>query len=320
MKNKKILFLAPKFYQYHSEIINAMESQGANVTYFPEMDHSVLYRISNKFSKTLEQYIKNKYIKDILQSIKQDMYDIVFVIRGGTLSPYSLEFMKDKLPKAKFVMYQWDSMKQSQYQSIIKYFDVLKTFDMSDSKKYNLEYLPLFYTKKYKDIALNKKDKEYDLVFYGAYHSDRLEIIQHMDKLFKENNLVFKHHLYITKLALARLLVTRKINLSDLDFFKTYSVSMDEIIDVYTKASAVLDVELSIQNGLTIRTFETLGANLKLVTTNKNIQEESFFNPQQIILINRDNINLDMQNFKNHQTSNNFEEFYIDNWLMNLLS
>ena len=48
--------------------------------------------------------------------------------------------MKKKLPKAKFVMYQWDSMEQSHYNSIIKYFDKVKTFDMSDSKIYNLNY------------------------------------------------------------------------------------------------------------------------------------------------------------------------------------
>jgi hypothetical protein len=316
---KNILFIAPKFYQYHTQIIEAMEDKGSKVTYFPEMNHSVIYRISNKFCKKLEQYIKNKYIDNILQSIEQDMYDIVFVIRGGTLSPYSLEYMHKKLPNAKFVMYQWDSMEQSKYQEIIKYFDILKTFDRSDSEKYNLEYLPLFYTKQYKDIALNKKEIFFDLVFYGAYHSDRLEIIKYMDNLFKSNNLIFKHHLYITKLALARLLVTRKIRISDLDFFKTYSVDMDEIIDVYTRSSAVLDIELSIQNGLTIRTFETLGANLKLITTNQNIKEEDFFDPQQIIVINRDNIELDMQNFKNNQTVNDFNKFYIDNWLSNLL-
>jgi hypothetical protein len=320
MKNKRILFVAPKFYQYHTEIINAMENKGAHVTYFPEMNHSLIYRISNKVSKRIEQYIKNKYIDNLLLSIEKNMYDIVFVIRGGTLSPYSLEFMKKKLPKAKFIMYQWDSMEQSQYQAIIKYFDVLKTFDKNDSIKYNIEYLPLFYTKKYKDIAINKKEKEYDLVFYGAYHSDRLEIVKRIDELFKNNKLIFKHHLFITKLALTRLLFTRKIKLSDLDFFKTYSVNVDEIIDVYAKANAVLDIELSIQNGLTMRTFETLGANLKLVTTNQNIKKEIFFNPEQIIVIDRNNIKIDIENLKQQAISNNFEEFYIDKWLMNLLS
>lgn len=320
MKDKNILFIAPKFYEYHTEIINVMESKGAKVRYYPEMNYSFIYRVANKICGKLEQYIKNKYIKNILQSIDKDMYNIVFVIRGGTLSSYSLEYMHKKLPNAKFIMYQWDSMKQSKYESIIKYFDVVKTFDIHDSKTYNLEYLPLFYTKKYKSIALNKKDKKYDLVFYGAYHSDRLEIVQYIDNLFKEHNLIFKHHLYITKLALARLLITRKIKLSDLGFFKTYSVSMDEIISTYTETNAVLDIELSIQNGLTMRTFEALGANLKLITTNQNIKEENFFNPQQIILINRDEIKLDIENFKTSVPPNNFDKFYIDNWLMNLLS
>ena len=44
----------------------------------------------------------------------------------------------------------------------------------------------------------------------------------------------------------------------------------------------IIDVQMAKQNGLTIRTFEALGFNKKLVTTNKNILEYDFYDPQNI--------------------------------------
>ena len=48
ISSKKILFIAPKFYGYHQEIIDYMESNGADVTFFAEDIYTPLYRFSNK--------------------------------------------------------------------------------------------------------------------------------------------------------------------------------------------------------------------------------------------------------------------------------
>ena len=318
---KKVLFVAPKFYNYHTQIIEALELQGYEVTFYPEMEHTLLYRVSNKLSKKIESYLTQKYIDSILQQTVQNEFDVFFVIRGGYFSPEWLEKLHLKLPLAKFIMYQWDSVRQNNYLPLVKYFDRVQTFDMVDAKEHSLEYLPLFYTKHYKNIQYEKKDTKYDLVFFGAYHSDRLEIIQYIDKLFKENGLHFKYHLFITKLALFRLLITRAISVRDLHYFKTYSVSMDEIIETYKESSAVLDVELAIQNGLTIRTMETLGANLKLLTTNGHIKEEPFYDSNVVMHIDRKDIAIDLDFFTNGQNDEDrVKEFYIESWLKNILS
>lgn len=313
---KKVLFVAPKFYNYHTQIIEALESQGYDVTFYPEMEHTLLYRISNKLSKKLENYLTQKYIDNILENTLQNEYDVFFVIRGGYFSTKWLKELHLKLPEAKFLMYQWDSTKQNDYLPLLKHFDRVSTFDMVDAKEYDLDYLPLFYTKQYKELAQEKKTKKYDLVFFGAYHSDRLDIIKHIEKLFYENGLNFKYHLFISKLALFRLFITRIIGFKDLHFFKTYSVPIDEIVEKYKETTAVLDIELSIQNGLTIRTFETLGANLKLVTTNEKIKKEIFYNTNYIMYIDRKNIKIDLDFFKKEKKiDNDFEEFYIESWL-----
>ncbi len=319
LSGKKILFIAPKFYTYHEEIIDFMKSKKASVTFYAEDIYTPLYRMSNKIFPSFANSIKDNYKSDILKSVSNDSYDLVFVIRGGILTPSVMENLKKKLPFAKFVMYQWDSNQQSKYESIIKYFDIVKTFDKEDAKKYGLEYLPLFYTKRYDDVAKNKQSRRYDIVFYGAYHSDRLESIKHIDEFCKKNNLIFRYHLYITKMAFFRLFCLRKIKIQDLQYLKTYSVKIDDILDIYKKSFAILDIELNIQNGLTMRTFESLGAQLKLITTNINIKNEPFYNDKNITILNRNDLKIDLEFFQNDFIADvNFQKYLFENWFNSL--
>lgn len=319
LSGKKILFIAPKFYSYHTQIIHYMESKNALVTFYPEDIYTPLYRAAKKLLPFLARAIKKRYLDGILESVSPNAYDTVFVIRGGILTPDAMETLKTKLPNAKFVMYQWDSNQQSNYEPIISYFDHVKTFDKEDAKRYGLEYLPLFYAHRYKEIAEHKQPKQYDIVFYGAYHSDRLEIVKFIDAFCQANGLTFKHHLYITKMALFRLLCFGILKFKDLDYLKTYSVGMDEILNVYKKSFATLDIELNIQFGLTMRTFEALGAGLKLITTNKNIQDEPFYNDQNITILDRNHLHIDLDFFKTDFLSDlAFERYLFENWFNNV--
>ena len=318
INNKKILLLAPKFYFYHAEIIKSLESLGAKVTFYPEMEYSLFYRLIKKISHSTEKLLAERYMRRVLAEVSLNTYDIIFVIRGCALTPLSLKCMHGFFPNAKFVMYQWDSMRQNNYRSIIEYFDYVYTFDMVDATEYNLAYLPLFYIKTFQKVY--KKRKIYDLVFHGAYHSDRLEIVKFFYEKCKKGDFNFKSHLYISKLALLRLVISGCISIKDIKFFKTQVISFNEIVESYRKTFAVLDVELSIQDGLSMRTFEALGSNLKLVTTNGNIKAESFYSSDRIMVIDRKNLNIDVNFFRsNIVDSQDFKEFSIDSWVGKVL-
>jgi hypothetical protein len=320
INGKKILFITPEFYGYHLEIIKTMKNSGASVDFFAEDITTLFFRIMSKLSSGYVQYAKGRYLNKILNSIKTDAYDIVLVIRGSILTTDSLEMLKKKLPSAKFVMYQWDSNRQGYYKNKIKFFDVVKTFDLYDAKQYDIEYQSLFYTQSYKDISTIKKYIKYDLVFYGAYHSDRLEVIKKVDKFCTVNNLVFKHHLYITKLSLLKNFLMRYIKFSDLKFLKTYKSGNSDILNSYSKARCVLDIELNIQSGITMRTFEALGSGVKVATTNSYIAKDPVYSPDNICIIDRENPAIDLNFLKVEFKSNPvYEKYYIDNWLDNIM-
>ncbi len=321
LENKKVLFIAPVFYQYHTEIIKTLKLFGAEVIFLPEMRQSLWFRLSQKISSKLQAVIESKYRQWILNEIKEDEFDLVFIIRGGYFDVAFLQALKRKLSQARFVMYQWDSVSQNNYLPLIPYFDHVQTFDMKDAERYQLDYLPLFYTDEYAALRTQKQNKQYDIVFYGAYHSDRLEVIKAVSALCKQQGLVFKSHLYITKLALMRLLVTGVISYKDKQFLKTYSVPSNDIIEAYKRTTAALDIELAIQDGLTIRTFEVLGAGLKLLTTNDNIRQEAFFDSKKMMIMDRHNVVVSPAFFESRDKSEevSFEQYHIKNWLRNAL-
>lgn len=319
LNGKKVLFIGPRFFGYEQEIKKEIKNLGAEVDFFPEKDETMIYRIAKNFSSSWFETIKTNYLNFILKKVTKD-YDYFFLIRGEIITKVFLKKLKEKLPNAKFIMYQWDSSKNNpNYLQIMDMFDKVTTFDMVDAKKLNIYYLPLFYISSYQNLKLNDTRK-YDIVFFGSYHGDRLDIIKKVDEECERLKLSFKYHLYISKLALIKKIFSRTIKLSDLIYFSTKGVNNIDIIEHYKKTKSVLDIESYGQNGLTMRTFEVLGSGLKLITTNSNIKNESFYNERYIFILDRNEIGIKNEmifndNDNNDNNDNNINNYSIESWI-----
>ena len=68
-------------------------------------------------------------------------------------------------------------------------------------------------------------------------------------------------------------------------YFTLSSLNRDQCLDILKKSKAVIDCPIPNQNGLTMRTFEALALNTKLITTNKNIKEYEFYTENNIYVV-----------------------------------
>jgi hypothetical protein len=88
-------------------------------------------------------------------------------------------------------------------------------------------------------------------------------------------------------------------------------------------SKAIIDIEHPKQKGLTIRTFEVLGKEIKLITTNKNIIEYDFYNEANISVIDRNNPVID-DNFLNKPyqplSPKLYYKYSIDGWLEDIFA
>ncbi|HHA1983717.1 TPA: hypothetical protein ACOED4_004740, partial [Enterobacter ludwigii] len=87
--------------------------------------------------------------------------------------------------------------------------------------------------------------------------------------------LVFFYKKYITR-------EIKKVALKDVSF---KSLKEDDVISVVVNSKCILDISHPLQQGLTMRSIETLGAKRKLITTNKSIINYDFFDENNILVV-----------------------------------
>ena len=108
--------------------------------------------------------------------------------------------------------------------------------------------------------------------------------------------------------------------MSDLKYITVGRISQERIIEAYSNASAVLDIEHHKQNGLTMRTLEVLGAGLKLITTNKNIRKEDFYSESNVLIIDRGMPNIDKDFLLRRSNIPLSKKYSIESWIKCIFS
>ena len=328
---KKILFICPKTFNYESEIKSELELMGSEVTYFNDKPFNnifliILLRIAPKL---LWGNAKNIFLEK-LSSHKNDNFDIIFIIKGEGVSPNLLRWFKINYSQAKLVLYLWDSV--SNVKNVVEkfsFFDKIASFDPIDCETYkNVKYRPLFFLESYKNKYGTPGN---GLFFLGTLNGDRRLVVSKVNNFVKDQ-INFEFWLFVrSNLEMVLLKIHKAIN--KFLGIKYYEIPSNRLIrKAMTSAQinskiesclAVLDIQHPKQTGLTMRTFEVLASGKKLITTNKSIQNEIFFDPTIIQIIDREKPDFDLDFFNND--CNKMPDFFFKNysckgWLIDIFS
>lgn len=326
LDNKRVLFLSVSFFGYQAEIKRAMERMGAIVDYFDERPANTFFvkamiRVNRNF---LAGYI-DKYHKRIIDQTRNNQYDFIFITKGEAISSSTVKILRETHPKAKFVIYHWDSISNNQNAiSTLPLFDRVFSFEKPDCQKLGMEFLPLFFLEEYRDVAKNKNKRDIDLLFIGTAHSDRYRLIQNIAGQFTIRGL--KHFFYI---YFPSPILYYKMKLSDKSLrgtkksdFQYRSISREQILDIYKRTEIIVDIQHPRQTGLTMRTVEVLGSARKLITTNAHIKEYDFYDDNNILVVDRKNpvITDDFLNAPYMEIpAHVYEKYSINSWLKTIL-
>jgi hypothetical protein len=233
--------------------------------------------------------------------------------------------MRRKFPKAKFILYLWDSVKNVKtIRSKFKFFDRLFSFDSKDVKRYSqLEFLPLFFINDFLFDKLSELDTHYDFAFIGTLHSNRFsELLKFFKFIKKLNSRVFLH-LYVQtrfQFYFFRYLINLT-NIFPLNSVRLEKISQSEIIKIYKTTKVVVDFSHPKQSGLTMRTIECIGLNKKIITNNNEVKNYSFYNSNNIFLF-EERKTRDLKLFLAQQTLpyQNKLSYNIDNFISTLFN
>jgi hypothetical protein len=285
---KKVLFIGPQFFGYEILILEGLKEKGFEVDFLPDRPFvSPLMKAVTRFRRQWIIPFADKFYLDSIKDLKSDSYEYVFVVQGEGLSLNTLSNLRTVFHSARFIWYLWDSLRNKKLLvPNIPMFDKCFTFDKQDADYYGINFRPLFYAPGFSAGA--SKNFKYELSFIGTMHSDRYEIISNLIRQLPENARYFWYfYLQAPWVFWLKKITNSSFYGVSIDRFKFTPLKKNEVEDVFFESFAILDIEHPKQTGLTMRTFEALGAKKKLITTNQHVKNYDFYHPDNILVINR---------------------------------
>lgn len=288
LRGKKILLIAPVFFGYETHIRSELVRRGAIVDYLPDRPFSSpILKALIRFAPLLTQPFSNLFFTKRFSELSNQNYDYLFVIQGESLGPSSIKLAKKLFPNASAILYLWDSIANKKATiKKIPFFNRVISFDRSDAQEYELSYRPLFFVDAHSGQKVVNK---YLMSFIGTAHSDRYKICKEVRRVTpKDAKLFFYLYLQAPWVYFVRKVTKPSFWQSSMNEFEFQPLSKEVVSRVFEESFSVLDIEHPKQRGLTMRTFDVLAKEKKLVTTNSSIKNEDFYSPNNVLIINRE--------------------------------
>ncbi len=313
---KKILLVAPDNVGIIPVIVQHMQQKGlqTDLLEMEQFKNQFAYknwgqRIQNfflklLFKKNLKQQYFNQLVKNEIEN-KAAAYYAIVIIRPDFIDDENLTLLRNKTKN--FIAYYWDSICFFPRKvAIMPFFDVIYSFDNADCSKYNLNKLSTFYF--YEKKQVSPKYEVYNLTTLD----DRTVYIDTIGNLLSKMGVPFLLKGYTHKSNVYK-------NITPFNTVLDYTEMLKEI----AAANCLLEVQKENQQGLTLRPFEALGLQIKLITTNPIIKTYDFYNPNNILLIDKANINIPVNFFTTPYepiAEHIRQKYHVNQWIDTIMS
>ncbi len=296
LQNKNILIVMPKFYAYQSKMKEDLIARGANPHFYDEEPEKTKFLIMKNMESIFHKKdafgkFNRKLTEKILAEMPAGGYDYFLVIRGNVLDEQFVNDIKRGALKAggKSIYYSWDSFENMRHAGRIgQLFDWRGTFDSVDAASSDMGYelLPLFYSDDFDAEKLEMPtDYKYDYVSVSAFFPFRYRYFKAFKEANPDKKLCLKIYLNPSVYRGKKLKDPKLVKNLDMDIVSFEPFSPEAIRDLCKNSKAVLDLAHEQQQGLTMRTMETLGIKRKLVTNNIYLKDYEFYNETNDVIL-----------------------------------
>jgi hypothetical protein len=322
----RVLLITPQFYGAEKEIKSVLEILEYEVIWLENKEMPFDYHGTKskfKFLRRLYFFIFSpsvRYLRSELKNIKNFKFDILFTINAHCICPFLFRKLKKANPRFYSILYLWDSFEMYNWKNELRLFNKVYSFDPEDSKNFNLTYKPNFCIspdKIFSNAYTSTNEPIYDLFFVGKFSPVRLRILDKLEvlsetqavrlfiklypgyKIFLHNRTIYNFFRrfnfrniwfqnYTINYEAVEGILKRKYLLSD-------PISYPETQSKLSNSNVILDLPYEFQKGHSHSVIYALANGRKLITTNINITNENFYNPDQIHILNFNNPEFDFQ-------------------------
>jgi hypothetical protein len=219
--------------------------------------------------KIIGGHAKKSFREKVLkQRYKNQYFDQILVIHPQYLNKSTNKFLKSICDSYKTFFF--DSIKKMPEQKrVLSYFDTVFSYEKEDCDNYNFRFVTNFIPYEKPFILSSKLD-----FFMICSWDDRISIVQAIAAYLMDQNLKYEFIVFSKKQRTSTALevIYKKRNIQD-------------VINKMEHTKAFVDVQRSMQNGLSFRVFEAMGLRKKLITTNEDIATYDFYDKRNILII-----------------------------------
>lgn len=190
ISKKKLLFVSNGSPDRIIHILDAFENRSDLEV---EVEHLILETRKSSFIEKVFYKLKCPLDSDrlnerLLEKVKVLLPDILFIVKGNSIFPSSLKFIKSNFPEIKIVSWSLDDMYAWHNRSLfytfgLKYYDIVftsKSYNVSELYKIGakrVEFIYQAYSRKY-HFPKVPCEKSLDVLFIGFAERDRFEYLK----------------------------------------------------------------------------------------------------------------------------------------------
>lgn len=310
----KICLISFDYFDYDHFIVlelkkRNIEANHIDISKFHYKYSSFFERITNFFSKLfLNKNIKKlKTEPCIVENIKKlGHQDIILVIRPDTLSRST--HLQIKQCTERYITYIYDSCERFPINHLLDgIFDKIYSFDLYDCNKHKFTFITNYNYLEKRELNVDNKVK--NTIFIIVSIDERFAFLNKLANYFTANSIDFKFIVVAKKIP--------KDSNPNIIFINKH-LSVNDIAKELKNASIFLDLIRHNHNGLSFRVFEAMAMQRKIITTNNYIDQYDFYNPNNILIIDENNININCD-FLNTQymplEDAMYQKYTINNWV-----
>lgn len=262
------------------------------------------HRIHNSkiVNSVIQLPYKNKWYPKYFNNTFRNQLPICFIFNTRLMQyPYLQEYvvyLKNLYVDAKFVCFYQDLVEAhpgAEPNILFKLFDLVLSYDKGDSEKYGLIYHPTIYSNY---LVENDDDiPESDVYFIGVA-KDRLELI--LDVFYRLKKEGMSCDFYLSEVPNNNQIVEQGINYID-------KMSYIDNLKHVVRTKCILEIIQSKAKGSTIRTWEAIMYDKKLLTNNTSIIEDFYYDKNYVSLLDENNLDIEFLK-QNISYTNPFKE------------
>ena len=299
-------------------IVSTLQKQGHTVTHINFRDYkykypSILHKAYNFFLKAfLKRNLKLEHHgKKIIEELQKNnqIQDVILTIKGDFIDPKStLEFKKHS--KKTIAFFNDNIYRCPKIERVLHCYDEVYSFEKADCEKFSLKFAPNWIYNE--NAGLNDNTALEYGVFNISSIDKRLSTLTLIANELKSKKINFKFIVYDKKHKAKDGIIT----------YINKHMSLSEVNHYTNRSKVLLDIHRTGQNGLTFRVFESLGLEKKLITTNAEIKNYDFYNPNNILVIDEKKPVIPVSFFENEYEKipdSIFEKYTLQGWVNNVI-